>query len=270
MWAGQPKTYFKERHSQGQDSNFQNRGDFAAFASSSSPGNSKNGLFRRLANWVYWIASGIRFVLFRIMAPLGGNRWSTWLKVSIAGLALYVMVKKEVQFTVNMQAPDFSRAEQLALKLDGADEMGVAGSLAVKQAPSKASSPKTSDDLVREYIQRFSKVALAEQEKFGIPASVKIAQGIIESQAGTDPAASKENNHFGAPLSRKKYQSSWENWRSHSLLLSERYPQLFEHGLNYRAWAEGLEWAGYADDQDYAEKIIQVIERFQLYQLDQA
>ncbi len=142
------------------------------------------------------------------------------------------------------------------------------------------------------YIHRFSDVAKVEMEKFGIPASIKLAQALLESQAGKSPLAVRHNNHFGIKCFSRNcrkghcsnfqddshkdffriYGTAWESFRAHSLMLkqNERYQNLFRHSrADYRAWANGLAGAGYATDPDYAQKLIRLIERHGLDRYDE-
>ena len=141
----------------------------------------------------------------------------------------------------------------------------------------------------QEYIERYSDIARKEQAQYGVPASISLAQGLIESRAGTSKLAKNNNNHFGIKcFSRhcrkghcsnftddthkdffRKFESSWGSWREHSLLLSRgRYKSLHKHGTDYRKWAYGLKSIGYATDRTYAEKLIGVIEKYDLHQFD--
>lgn len=147
----------------------------------------------------------------------------------------------------------------------------------------------SADPAVREYIKRFARIAQLEQKKFGIPASISLAQGLVESRAGTSKLARTANNHFGIKCFSKKcgrghclnyhddhakdffrkFSSAWESWRAHSKVLSEgRYKKLHQYGLDYRKWAQGLERVGYATDRQYAEKLIGVIETNELHKYD--
>lgn len=141
------------------------------------------------------------------------------------------------------------------------------------------------------YVNRFSEVAQKEMEKYGIPASITLAQGLLESNVGESKLATRNNNHFGMKCFSRScrkghcsnftddshkdffriYQSAWESFRAHSLLLkrSGRYQPLFELGQNdYKGWAHGLKKAGYATDKAYAEKLINLIEDLKLYRYD--
>lgn len=140
-----------------------------------------------------------------------------------------------------------------------------------------------------EYIEKYQLIARAEMEKFEIPASIALAQGLVESRAGTSRLARGNNNHFGMKCFSKKcptghctnatddhhkdffrkYGSAWESWRAHSLLLnSGHYSKLKKFGRNYRQWAHGLKSLGYATDRTYAEKLIGMIEKYGLHRFD--
>ncbi len=142
---------------------------------------------------------------------------------------------------------------------------------------------------VDHYISRFSKIAVQEMKKYGIPASISLAQGLVESRYGTSKLAVGNNNHFGMKCFSKKcprghcsnffddhhkdffrkYKNPWESWRAHSqMLASGRYARLKKHGKNYKNWAYGLESLGYATDRSYAEKLIGVIQKYNLQRYD--
>ena len=125
--------------------------------------------------------------------------------------------------------------------------------------------------------------------QYGVPASISLAQGLIESRAGTSKLAVENNNHFGMKcFSRNcrkghctnftddshkdfflKFTNPWDSWRKHSQMISTgRYARLKRYGRDYRAWANGLKSVGYATDRGYASKLIGVIERYELYQYD--
>lgn len=141
----------------------------------------------------------------------------------------------------------------------------------------------------RMYIQRFARVARIEMKRYGIPASISLAQGLIESRAGTSRLAKNANNHFGIKCFSKKckaghcmnasddhhkdffrkFGAAWDSWRAHSELLANgRYRRLKKYGRDYRKWAQGLEQLGYATDRTYAEKLVGVIEKYDLHRYD--
>jgi flagellum-specific peptidoglycan hydrolase FlgJ len=137
------------------------------------------------------------------------------------------------------------------------------------------------------YIERFEKVALIEQDKFGIPASITLAQGIIESAAGQSKMAVKDNNHFGIKCYNKCigcrcanyadddiydmfriFETAWESYREHSkILLNDRYKSCFK-SKDYKHWAKELQRCGYATSKRYEKNLISIIETYKLYKLD--
>lgn len=138
------------------------------------------------------------------------------------------------------------------------------------------------------YVARFIGVAKIEREKFGIPISIILAQGLLESDAGDSKLSQKANNHFGvktfsnsvphitmrddSPHDKfKKYNSAWESYRDHSLLLLKNHYQDLQYlsKTDYVGWAKGLQKAGYATDTEYSKKLIALIENLKLYRLDE-
>jgi flagellum-specific peptidoglycan hydrolase FlgJ len=139
------------------------------------------------------------------------------------------------------------------------------------------------------YVNTYSKIAINEMNKYNIPASITMAQGILESNSGNGPLALKSNNHFGIKCHKgwngkkvyhdddakgecfRKYKNPEKSYRDHSIFLEtrDRYNFLFNYSKkNYVKWAKGLKKAGYATDPKYAEKLISIIERYELWKLD--
>jgi len=139
-----------------------------------------------------------------------------------------------------------------------------------------------------QYISVYKDIAMAEMRIYNIPASITLAQGILESGSGKGTLAVKANNHFGIKCHDwkgkkvyhdddkrqecfRKYKSSETSFRDHSEFLAnrKRYASLFKLKINdYKAWAKGLRKAGYATDKKYPQKLISLIERYELYQYD--
>ena len=141
----------------------------------------------------------------------------------------------------------------------------------------------------QEYIDVFAKVAIQEMNDYHIPASITMAQACLESSDGNSTLARDANNHFGikcksnwnGPTIRKdddtrdecfrKYRNAAESYRDHSEFLTGgmRYQFLFDFSIkDYKKWAYGLKKAGYATDPQYPERLLKIIEDFQLYKLD--
>lgn len=154
-------------------------------------------------------------------------------------------------------------------------------------APKRSGATSTSG---LSYIEQYKDIAIAEMNQYGIPASIKLAQALLESGSGNSFLAREANNHFGIKcggiwngrsITRpddhindcfRVYDSPEQSFRDHSqFLLRKRYEKLFFLDKNdYKGWAKGLKEAGYATNPRYPELLIDLIERYQLYQYDRA
>ena len=134
------------------------------------------------------------------------------------------------------------------------------------------------------YIEQYRDIAIAQQREHGIPASITMAQGLLESGAGQSDLARKAHNHFGIKCTSdwkgdsyrhdddrkqecfRKYRHARESYEDHSkFLLRDRYKSLFSLPLtDYKGWAAGLSKCGYATDPKYPEKLIKIIEDYRL------
>ncbi|AYN66734.1 LysM peptidoglycan-binding domain-containing protein [Euzebyella marina] len=144
-------------------------------------------------------------------------------------------------------------------------------------------------DSPEEYIKTFSEIAQMEMKAYGIPASITLAQGLLESGFGKGELAKKTNNHFGIKCHTgwqgdydfhdddekgecfRKYNHPMYSYRDHSIFLKNRsrYAFLFDYPIDdYKRWAKGLRQAGYATDKRYPQKLIALIERHQLHRYD--
>jgi len=141
------------------------------------------------------------------------------------------------------------------------------------------------EEVIRAYIDTYKDIAIAEMQRTGVPASIKLAQGIHETMAGTSPLVLKSNNHFGIKCKSdwkgesvshtddapnecfRKYVSPADSYRDHSNFLknSQRYSSLFKlDPLDYEDWAYGLKNAGYATNPRYPQIIIKLVEDYHL------
>ncbi|WP_339696076.1 glucosaminidase domain-containing protein [uncultured Marixanthomonas sp.] len=144
-------------------------------------------------------------------------------------------------------------------------------------------------EIVTTYIDNYSLIAMEEMQQYGIPASITLAQGILESGAGRGELTKKANNHFGIKCHGwtggrvyhdddelqecfRKYKDPKYSFRDHSLFLTERsrYQDLFKlKKHDYKGWAKGLKKAGYATDPRYPDKLISIVERYGLTHYDE-
>lgn len=152
------------------------------------------------------------------------------------------------------------------------------------------SNIKVSKNTIDDYINLYSAAAMQSMKTYGIPASIKLAQGILESGSGNGRLCREANNHFGIKCKEewtgetafhtddapdecfRKYPSAMDSFNDHSEFLANRiyYKNLFTLDISdYSAWAKGLKKAGYATDPKYPQKLISIIERYKLYEFDQ-
>ncbi|WP_194765945.1 glucosaminidase domain-containing protein [Tamlana sp. I1] len=150
-------------------------------------------------------------------------------------------------------------------------------------------APKVYANSTEEYIDTHRETAQEEMVLYGIPASITLAQGILESGSGKGRLSVEANNHFGIKCHEwtgakiyhdddedqecfRKYKDAKYSFRDHSLFLSERkrYAKLFQlKKEDYKRWAKGLKDAGYATDPKYPNKLVSLIERYKLYDYDE-
>tara|TARA_R110002074_G_scaffold333516_3_gene503748 strand:+ start:2238 stop:3083 length:846 start_codon:yes stop_codon:yes gene_type:complete len=140
-----------------------------------------------------------------------------------------------------------------------------------------------------QYVRKYAPLAVLEMHKYDIPASITLAQGILESGNGRSQLASKSNNHFGIKCHVgwkgekvyhdddekgecfRKYKFVETSYEDHSEFLSgrRRYANLFKlRKTDYKGWAKGLKKAGYATDKKYPNKLIKIIQEYELYEFD--
>lgn len=215
-----------------------------------------------------------------------------WFRSIMGILCLYVFFQKDVQVQFNL-----SGQETYAQSVHQMEMIPYATNTTTTKTPqtkprrsvvSKADEERFARQ--QAYIKQFASAARKEMDRFGIPASITLAQGLLESGAGRSSLATRNNNHFGIKCFSKSckkghcsnhsddshkdffriYTDAQESYRAHShLLTKDRYRHLLGYDIkDYQAWAKGLQKAGYATDPSYANKLINLIEQHGLYALD--
>ena len=191
--------------------------------------------------------------------------------------------KKRAVSKTNRSKP---RTERVVKK----PETKTANTKTVSQPTQATQSIELKGTPTEQYIQLYGPVAQNEMRLYGIPASITLAQGILESGSGRGRLSVEANNHFGIKCHEwtgakiyhdddahqecfRKYNDARYSFRDHSLFLKERkrYYKLFElRQDDYKSWARELRAAGYATDRKYPDKLINLIERYQLHKYDEA
>ncbi len=211
-------------------------------------------------------------------------------KVSILGIIMFIIWNGGIAF--NSNSSKFATSNKYERTRDSHYVQKVAsddtyGKMSFDLSP--ASPDQLHATQVKNYIERFAPVAVAEMDRCGIPASISMAQAIIESRSGSSVLSIKNNNHFGIKCFSRtcppghctnytddhhkdffiKYKDAESSWQAHSqFLLKNRYRELLKYGKNINVWAKGLREFGYATDKDYDKKILAVIHQYDLAKLD--
>lgn len=179
------------------------------------------------------------------------------------------------------------------VKTTPAEEQVVKKERRVADAPHKEvvseKKVKAYSDSKLAYIHKYSDIAMNEMRQYKIPASITLAQGILESRSGQSELTKKSNNHFGIKCHKgwtggktyydddekgecfRVYKYPEKSFKDHSLFLAERtrYQDLFKLKItDYKGWAKGLKKAGYATDRAYPQKLIKIVEDYDLYKYD--
>jgi len=257
---------------------------------------------KNVFNWVgkYWFQLIVCFFLFHIYQNIN-------VQVVVSPASEKGLVSQYEKFSIlpasnsSGEAPQktapVEKAEKDSYTINpswkGTDFRNLSFILNPTLAKRKGVEPKLVEEKLaycKDYVQRYSKTAVTEMEKYGIPASIKLAQGLLETDAGASRLANESNNHFGIKCRSKcrgctcrnyadddvydmfrVFDSVWKSYREHSKLLQiSRYAHLKNLGTkDYEAWAKGLKKAGYATDKNYHKKLIRIIEVLELHRFDQ-
>jgi hypothetical protein len=244
-------------------------------------------LLNRLLLIVQKLLVALKYRLFKTLDKLFEDVEVPWLKIIAVLLIGYIIMKKDLQFNLSFNSPFSIFTDDK----DKGNEYAKATTFSTLEgnpyAPVSANTLQEKQALA--FINKYKETAMIQMKKFGIPASIKMAQALIESRAGQSKLAVNNNNYFGMKCFStkcekghctnayddhhkdffRKYNNVEESWNSHSSLISQgRYAKLQQFGKDYKKWAAGLKDAGYATDKNYDKKLIDTIEKYKLYQLD--
>jgi len=132
---------------------------------------------------------------------------------------------------------------------------------------------KVSEEIQMAYLKRFAHVAVSERKKYGIPSSIILANALLHSYAGNNTAAQSTNNHFGLQENgrMKQFENAWSSFRAHSeYITTGKFSDLRKlPKTDYQVWAKGLQELGYNQENDLAKNLLSLIDKFQLYELDE-
>ena len=198
-----------------------------------------------------------------------------------ASFLLFSCKSRQIVSTPQKKTPPVQRPQQPKQQKEEAIATSPSPTASIKKASSYASKTEN-------YIDNYAEIAMEQMRQYKIPASITLAQGILESGAGSGDLTRRANNHFGikchdwkgavvyhdddtAQECFRKYSNAAFSFQDHSLFLAgrKRYTGLFKLAIDdYKSWAKGLQAAGYATDKKYPSKLIRIIETNKLYQYD--
>lgn len=229
-----------------------------------------------------------------------------WFKAAFMTILLYLFVQKDFRFSINLNSPNESESmevspENYVPQTTPKKEIFTERKKESKKILDKfempsifGSKPKShpivnleriDEKLKHDYLKRFARVVINERRKYGIPSSIILACGLLQSQGGQRSMAKSGNNHFALTCSLgwegesgsyegdcyRHYENAWTSFRDHSLYLtSGKFAQLTTlESTDYRSWATGLEQLGYGNGIDnLAMHLVDIIEEFGLEELD--
>ena len=204
-----------------------------------------------------------------------------WVPLGLIVLAGTVLLYKDLNFNINLSAPTSIGTSS-----------AVPNPHSVNQPVNLQGAVPLFSDIQEEknkqYIRKYSNLAIAEMNQYGVPASILLAQGLIESKAGESAAATLHNNHFAVKCYSKKcrkghcgnledmghkafyrkYNQVNEGWRAHSLLVTTGKYRTLTQFRDFQSWANGLQQLEYNASPDYAKKLIQLVRHYELATLD--
>lgn len=268
------------------------------------------------------------FIALSLIGSLKGFLFRNWFGTCVVMLLLYLVLTREISVSIDVQgrqAPGWSGllsgnahgefSDQTPLQTPlalGGEASGKTATKATEQKIKKRSSDYGNLDFIlqpelahrehvpaaiveqkylvcQEYVEQYEELAKQSARLHGIPASITLAQALLESNAGMSKLAEESSNHFGIKCRRKcigctcrnysdddrydmfrVFEAAQESYKAHAMLLNgPRYQHLKKHGTDYKAWARGLSKAGYATDRNYAVKLVRIIETLRLHQYDE-
>lgn len=229
-----------------------------------------------------------------------------WLKIGIAAVLILVLMKKDLSFSVDLNAPNSLPSKEKSVS-PPVKAKGEKREILSEKQSTEEESPITKlfvaplnnllgenkersdkfwlldEDLKVNFINRFTHVAENEQLKYGVPASVILACGLLMSEAGNSELARQGNNYFGLPCTAdwmgnegyheskcyRYYENAWTSFRDNSLYLTTYlFPGKQLPANNHRGWIAALEQVKFADEPNLSAQLLKIIDHYDLQELD--
>ncbi len=230
-----------------------------------------------------------------------------WFQLSLVAIVLYVLGSKDLSFQFNINDPAMENSTEHPEKAQhhknkakdlitanrknpeiAKSEAGIFSKIPFigsgNNSRHKSELPKIDESIVHSYIKRFAHVAISERKKYGVPSSIIVANALFHSYAGKRDISLSGNNHFAITCTNdwngargtyagncyRHYENAWTSFRDHSLFVtSGSYSKLRQlSSTDYKGWAKELEKAGFSEFGDLEDNLIDLIEKYELHQLD--
>jgi flagellum-specific peptidoglycan hydrolase FlgJ len=220
-----------------------------------------------------------------------------WFKISLLILMAIACLKKDLSLSFRMNTDKTKQQLRTTNKESLDSKITAAAGESLETTPLSIVGNLFSSDTKKEewanideetkkgFLRRFHQVAVAERKKYGIPASIILANALLQSYAGKRDVTLKNYNHFSLPCSfewkgegekfgdkcYRKYENAWTSFRDHSVFITTgKFAKLRNYNnYDYKLWANGLEKLGYPSDINHlGDKLIEIIEKYELEQLD--
>jgi hypothetical protein len=239
------------------------------------------------------------FVLGRLWPLLNQH----WFKIGLVALFLYAFLSKDFSFNIQIQAPERpatqpddyqTRRQSRKETLTDSGDVQAQASNRFDFLPAWGTDDseylilrlnRLEAEDIEQFLQRFSHVAETEQEKYGIPASIILANSLLQSEAGTHYLVSRGNNYFGLPCSDdwqgqtqdgekgeclRRYDNAWMSFRDHSLYYTTGNNSQLRQlaGKNHQRWAKAMEDSPANTTKRLADQLLELIEKFDLARFD--
>lgn len=214
-----------------------------------------------------------------------------WFKLSLLLLIIIACFRKDLSFSLRLNSSKNNKKieqTQEETKVEITSEKSNTTPLSIiegflSKGEKKDEFPEIDESTKISFLKRFAQVAVAEQKKYGIPASIILANALRQSYAGKRELTIKSNNHFAIPCTfdwtgesekisdncYRKYENAWLSFRDHSIFITSGKFSELRSSKNFKDWANGLQNLGYPSGSDnLADELIKIIEKYRLQDLD--
>ena len=235
-----------------------------------------------------------------------------WYKLGVIAFLLYIFFQKNLSFEINLnnplqieqKSPNSDSPQQIPVRKEREKYTEAEKNTSIASINSGATDrfdisifssgetkvsalsilSKVDENTKMKYLKRFAHVAVSERKKFGVPASVILANALLHSYSGTRDLAKSGNNHFAVPCNSdwtgpqgnygsqclRHYKNAWSGFRNHSeFVTTGKFKPLRQLGSkDYKSWAVGLEKLGYSNEPSLGNTLVQIIEQYRLNELD--